>query len=46
MNDRIFRRILLALLAVALIVTLVHVGYVVYAYKNASIIFFIGKELW
>ena len=46
MNNKLFYRIFLSLLAVALILTVVHAVYILYAYQHASIIYFIGKELW
>ncbi len=46
MNDKIFLRLLFAVLTVCLILTIAHLAYVIYAYQHCSIIYFIGKELW
>ncbi len=46
MNDRLFLKIFIILLAVCLLATLLHLVYAIYAYQHCSIIYFIGKELW
>ena len=46
MNDKLFLRLLTALLAVCLLLTAAHLAYAVYAYQHCSIIYFIAKELW
>lgn len=46
MSDKIFLRLLIAVLAVCLVLTITHLAYAIYAYQHCSIIFFIGKELW
>lgn len=46
MNERIFYRVFFLLLTVMLVLTLAHAAYLLYAYRHASIIYFIGKELW
>ncbi|MBQ4354414.1 MAG: hypothetical protein IJC71_05925 [Clostridia bacterium] len=46
MNDKVFLRLLFAVLAVCAIATVLHLCWAVYAYQNCSIIYFIGKELW
>jgi len=46
MKDRLFIRLMIAVLAVCLVLTFAHFLYAVYAYQHCSIIFFIGKELW
>ena len=46
MTDRVFFRVLLAVVAVCMLLTLAHFLYAVYAYQHCSIIYFIGKELW
>ena len=46
MSDRKFFRILIAIIVVGLIVTALHLAYIIHAYKNASIIQFIARELW
>ncbi|MBQ8748145.1 MAG: hypothetical protein IJZ08_09830 [Clostridia bacterium] len=46
MNDKLFLKVLIAVLAVCLILTAVHFIYAADAYSRCSIIHFIGKELW
>ena len=46
MGDRVFRRILLTVIAVCLALTAAHLVYAIYAYQHCSIIYFIAKELW
>lgn len=46
MRDRIFRNILIAVLATCLFLTIAHLIYVIDAYQRCSIIYFIAKELW
>ncbi|MBQ7922841.1 MAG: hypothetical protein IJ325_09760 [Clostridia bacterium] len=46
MKDKLFWKLMIALLAVCLVVTVVHLIYAIYAYQHCSIIYFIGKELW
>ncbi len=46
MKDRTFYRLLYLLVGFCLILSLAHFIYAVYAYQHASIIYFIGKELW
>lgn len=46
MSDRIFIRILTAVVITGLILTAAHAVYICFAYQNASIIQFIAKELW
>lgn len=46
MEEKTFRIILTTIVAVLLVLTVVHVIYVIKAYENASIIRFIGEELW
>ena len=46
MSDKIFIRLLIAVLTVCLVLTIAHLAYAVYAYQHCSIICFIGKELW
>jgi len=46
MSDKIFIRLLIAVLVVCLVLTIAHLAYAVYAYQHCSIICFIGKELW
>lgn len=46
MSNKIFYRLLIAVLAVCMITTIAHLIYAVDAYQHCSIIYFIGKELW
>ena len=46
MKDQTFRKILLAVVGICIVLTLVHLAYIVYAYQHCSIIYFIAKELW
>lgn len=46
MEGKTYQRLLFALVAVCLALTVAHFAYVVYAYQHASIIYFIGEELW
>ena len=46
MSNKIFIRLLIAVLAVCLVLTIAHLAYAIYAYQHCSIIYFIGKELW
>ena len=46
MSNKIFYRLLIAVLAVCTIATIAHLIYAVDAYQHCSIIYFIGKELW
>jgi len=46
MQEKLFYRILLAVVILGLLVTLCHLAYCIYAYQHCSIIYFIGKELW
>ena len=46
MSNKIFIRLLVAVLAVCFLATAVHLIYAIEAYQNCSIICFIGKELW
>lgn len=46
MKDSTFYKLLLAVTAACLVLTLAHFAYTVYAYQHCSIIYFIGKELW
>jgi cell division protein FtsL len=41
-----FNKILIAVLAVCILLTAVHVIYAIWAYQHCSIIYFIGGELW
>lgn len=46
MSDKLFLKLLIAVLAVCVIGTLSHFIYAIDAYQHCSIIYFIGKELW
>lgn len=46
MKTSTFNKILIALLAVCILLTAVHVIYAIWAYQHCSIIYFIGRELW
>lgn len=45
MKDRTFYRVLIAVVAVCLVLTLAHMVYGIYAYQHCSIIEFIAREL-
>lgn len=46
MKDQVFRRLLIAVLIVCVLLTIAHLVYAVYAYQHCSVIQFIGRELW
>lgn len=46
MKQKTFLTVLFIVLALCVLLTLAHFAYTIYAYKHASIIYFIGKELW
>lgn len=46
MSDKLFFRLLTAIVCVGAILTLAHLAYAVYAYQHCSIIEFIARELW
>ena len=46
MSDKLFYRLLFAVVVVGAVITLAHAAYMVYAYPNSSIIHFVSKELW
>ena len=46
MSNKIFYRLLIAVLAVCMIATIAHLIYAVDAYQHCSIIEFIARELW
>ena len=46
MKDRTFLRVLIALTAICLVLTMAHFAWAVYAYQHCSIIEFIARELW
>ena len=46
MKDRTFLRVLIAMTAICLLLTMAHFAWAVYAYQHCSIIEFIARELW
>lgn len=46
MSNKLFVKLLIAVLAICLVLTIAHLVYAIYAYQHCSIIYFIGKELW
>lgn len=46
MSDKTFLKVLIAVLTLGVIITGLHMAYIVYAYKNSSIIYFISQEIW
>ena len=46
MKDQSFRKVLLAVVGICLLLTIAHLAYAVYVYQHCSIIYFIAKELW
>ncbi len=46
MSDKTYLRVLIALLAFCFVFTALHLGYIVYAYNNSSIIYYISQEFW
>ena len=46
MRERTFSVLLLALTAVGVVLTAAHLAYIIEAYGQCSIIYFIAKELW
>ena len=46
MKEQTFQRVLLAVTALCLLLTVAHLIYCIWAYQHCSIIYFIGKELW
>lgn len=46
MKDKVYIKILVAIVTICLALTIAHTIYAVYAYQNSSIIYFITKEWW
>ena len=46
MSDKIFYRLLAAVLAMCILGTAAHLIWAIDAYQRCSIIYFIGRELW
>jgi len=46
MTDKAYKKLLITSLVIALLLTIAHAAYAVYAYQNSSIIYFITKEWW
>ena len=46
MKEKLFEKILCGVILLGLVLTLLHLGYIVNAYRHCSIIYFIARELW
>jgi hypothetical protein len=46
MKDKTFIKALIITLLVCIALTVAHMGYIMYAYENSSIIYFISQEFW
>ena len=46
MSDRTYLKALVFMLIVCTVLTRVHMGHIVDAYRNSSIIYFISQEIW
>ena len=46
MKEKVFYKVLIAVVALCAIATVAHICYAVDAYQHCSIIQFIAKELW
>lgn len=46
MSDKTFIKTLIVVVTAGVILTGLHMAYVVHAYRNSSIIYFISQELW
>ncbi len=46
MANRTFIKILIALVALGVVLTVAHLIYIINAYQHCSIIYFIAEELW
>ncbi|MBQ2759708.1 MAG: hypothetical protein IJE93_08060 [Clostridia bacterium] len=46
MKETVFRRLLVAVIVLGILITVAHLIYIIYAYQHSSIIYFISKELW
>lgn len=46
MNEKLFKRLFIAMIAICSVATVAHLLYAIFAYQNASIIAFIAGELW
>ena len=46
MKDKIFSRVMAALVLLGLLLTAAHAAYALYAYQNCSIIYFVAEEPW
>lgn len=46
MSDKTYIRALIITLVLCFALTVAHMGYIAYAYKNSSIIYFISQEIW
>ncbi|MBR0341821.1 MAG: hypothetical protein Q4D71_03075 [Oscillospiraceae bacterium] len=46
MEEKKFFRLLIIVVVICTVITLLHLGYDLWAYRHASIITFIAKEIW
>ncbi len=46
MRDKTFYKVVCVLVGLSTVLTLAHLMYLVYAYRHASIIYFIAEEIW
>ncbi|MCR5085977.1 MAG: hypothetical protein K6B39_01130 [Lachnospiraceae bacterium] len=46
MSEKGYRRLVLAIFVTGIVLTLAHLCYIIYAYKQCSVIYFIAEELW
>ncbi|MCR5061304.1 MAG: hypothetical protein K6A80_09810 [Saccharofermentans sp.] len=46
MSDNRFLKLFTLISVTGLVITLVHLAYIYYAYENSSIIYFISQEIW
>lgn len=46
MKDKYFRIALYSMLSLCIILTAIHLIYIIMSYQQSSIIYFISKELW
>ncbi len=46
MKTKTFTKLLIIIISLCLLLTILHFVYACIAYPNASIIYFIGKEIW
>ena len=46
MSENKYLKIMLSIVILGILFTLIHLGYIIYAYPNSSIIRFVSRELW